>query len=262
MPSTDLALSQDAFNANLLSGVMLATAQTGEGPDDARIRRAAIVEMFRGFDPANPMQSMIACHCVALHFVLNAAMRDAAGCDLDTAMMIRMRASAMSISKVMHQWVSKFERMRLRDAARAAEAASPADRAGEAPSRPRPIAAPAPRGGATISSPVPDPTPTPSQAHPSQVHRSMAHPSLALPRGTAETAGSRPGGMTERTKATLFASASSIAMRMPASPALEMSLPGSSVPPVTMATIASLPNARLIQPTASGTRADGAVAPG
>jgi hypothetical protein len=122
MEPDSLTLSQDAFNAHMLGSVMDATSVPGETPTAARTRCAAIVEMFRTFDAANAMESMIACHCISLQFVLNAAMRDAGNIELDPAVLTRVRASAMTISKTLHLWMSKYEAMHTRNETRAAEA--------------------------------------------------------------------------------------------------------------------------------------------
>lgn len=124
-PST-FALSQDELNAHMLGGVMDATSPPGETAADARTRCAVIVEMFRTFEAANAMESMIACHCVALQFVLSAAMRDAGNTNMDPGQLTRTRASAMAISKTLHLWLSKYESIRTRNETRAAEARQPA----------------------------------------------------------------------------------------------------------------------------------------
>jgi hypothetical protein len=115
-------LSPDAFNAHMIGGVITATGTPGESESAGQTRAAAIVEMFRAFDPADAMESMIACHCITLQFMLNAAMRDAGNLSLDPVVLARMRASAMSISKTLLQWVSKYERLHARNETRAAEA--------------------------------------------------------------------------------------------------------------------------------------------
>jgi hypothetical protein len=80
------------------------------------------------------MESMIACHCITLQFMLNAAMRDAGNISLDPVVLTRLRASAISISKTLLQWVSKYERLHARNEARAAEA-----RKQEVQAKPEPV---------------------------------------------------------------------------------------------------------------------------
>jgi hypothetical protein len=123
MNSNPFILSQDAYNAHMLTGVMDATIPPGETAGECQVRSAAIVEMFRTFEVANAMESMIACHCIMLRFVLDGAMRDANNTKLDPAMLIRMRSSAMSISKTLHLWISKYEKLHARNETRAVEAA-------------------------------------------------------------------------------------------------------------------------------------------
>jgi len=148
MEPDTFTLTQDAFNAHMLGSVMDATGVPGETAAAARARCAAIVEMFRTFSPANAMESMIACHCISLQFVLNAAMRDAGNIELDPAVLTRVRASAMTISKTLHLWMAKYEAMHIRNETRAAEAvkqtARPETPEPPPPARrdqPRPIAA-------------------------------------------------------------------------------------------------------------------------
>jgi hypothetical protein len=115
-------LSPDAYNAHLVCEVIDATAPQGETASAKETRFAMIVETFRAFEPANAMEAMIACHCIALQFVLTAAMRDAGNVNLEPVVLARMRASAMSISKTLHLWLSKFERIHARNETRVAEA--------------------------------------------------------------------------------------------------------------------------------------------
>jgi hypothetical protein len=121
MEPNNLMLSQDAFNAYMLRGVMGATGQPGETTQDAQTRWAAIVEIFRTFEAANPMEAMIACHCISLRFMLDAAMRDAGAPDLDPAMAIRLRASVLAVGKSLHLWMTEFASLHARNEARAVE---------------------------------------------------------------------------------------------------------------------------------------------
>jgi hypothetical protein len=138
MNPSSLTLSPDAFNAQMVGGVITATGTPGESVADGQSRAAAIVEMFRAFDPADAMESMIACHCITLQFVLNAAMRDAGNLSLDPVVLTRMRASAMSISKTLLLWVTKYERIHARNETRAAEVRKQEVQA-EATSKPEPV---------------------------------------------------------------------------------------------------------------------------
>ena len=119
MEPNNLMLSQDAFNAYMLRGVMGANGQPGEPAQDAQTRWAAIVEIFRTFEAANPMEAMIACHCISLRFMLDAAMRDAGAPDLDPAMAIRLRASVLAVGKSLHLWMTEFASLDARNEARA-----------------------------------------------------------------------------------------------------------------------------------------------
>jgi hypothetical protein len=117
------------LSAYLLNGVVEATAPPNETEAAARTRGDAIVEMVCAFDPRDAMETMIACHCVMLQFLLNAAMRDASNVTLEQAVLLKARAGAMSISRTLHQWVTKFEKVRKRNESRAAEAGGAAETA-------------------------------------------------------------------------------------------------------------------------------------
>jgi hypothetical protein len=146
MEPDSLSLSQDEFNAHMLGTVMQTTTVPGETAAEARMRGAAIVEMFRAFDPANAMESMLACHCISLQFVLSAAMSDAANINLDPVMLSRARGSAMALSKTLHMWVSSYQKMHKRNEPRAAETVRTATRpATEIPPPALVAAAPEPR---------------------------------------------------------------------------------------------------------------------
>ena len=112
------SLSEGAFNAHMLSGVMTDTPQPGETADAAETRCAAIVEVFQTFDAANPMETLIACHCISLRYMLAAAMRDAGAVDMEPLLRMRMRASAMAIGKNLHFWLGKFDSLHARNEAR------------------------------------------------------------------------------------------------------------------------------------------------
>jgi hypothetical protein len=109
------------LNAYLLDGVVDATTPPNESEAAAQRRREAIGEMFRAFNPGDGMEAMIACHCITLQFLLNAAMRDAANVNMEAKSLARARAGAMSVSRTLHQWVTKFERVKKRSDARVAE---------------------------------------------------------------------------------------------------------------------------------------------
>ena len=77
------------LNAYLLDGVVNATAAPDETEAAARYRRAAIEEMFRAYAPGDTMQAMIACQCIGLQFMLNAAIRDAGAGHIEPAVVSR-----------------------------------------------------------------------------------------------------------------------------------------------------------------------------
>jgi hypothetical protein len=150
MDPNRLTLAHHEFNAHVLRGVMDATGQPGETAQDAQTRCAAIVEIFRTFEAANPIEAMIACHCILLRFMFEAAMRDANAADQEPAMLIRLRASAMAAGKSLDLWMRNFASLHARNEARAVEA----QRTGQ------------PAGVATEAKP--QPTPTPVQPRPAQ----------------------------------------------------------------------------------------------
>ena len=109
------------LSAYLLNGVVEATAPPNETAADARSRGDAIIEMVRAFDPRDAMETMIACHCVMLQYLLNSAVLDAGNVNLEAAVLIKARAGAVSISRTLHQWVTKIEKVKKRNEASAAE---------------------------------------------------------------------------------------------------------------------------------------------
>jgi hypothetical protein len=122
MEPNRVPLGQGDLNAHMLRDVMDATALPGETAQYAQARCATIVELFRTFEAANPMESMIACHCISLHFLLQAAMRDANAPNLGLALSIRLRASAMATRKSLQLCMADFASIQARNEARAAEA--------------------------------------------------------------------------------------------------------------------------------------------
>jgi hypothetical protein len=118
-----MTLGQDEFNAQMLKGVMDATGPAGETAQGAQMRCATIVEMFRAFEAANALESMIACHCISLHFLLEAALRDANAPNVRLELAMRLRASVMAIRKSLHLCMADFAKLHARNEARAAEVA-------------------------------------------------------------------------------------------------------------------------------------------
>jgi hypothetical protein len=103
--------------------VVEGSAPPNENVAAAQSRGDAIVEMVRAFDPRDSMETMFACHCVMLQFLLHNAMCDASNTRLEPAVLAKTRAGAISVSRTLHQWVTKFEKVRKRNEVHAAEAA-------------------------------------------------------------------------------------------------------------------------------------------
>jgi len=123
MNLSTLALPADPAQTFFLRRVLNATTPAEETETDATTRCGTILEMFHGFGPVNALQAMIACHCISLEFVLNAAMRDACDLRLEPRLMLRARAGGNSLSRGLGQWMAKYEKLKARDEKRAAEAA-------------------------------------------------------------------------------------------------------------------------------------------
>ncbi|MGA3005857.1 MAG: hypothetical protein ABSE20_29505 [Acetobacteraceae bacterium] len=137
----------------LLNGVFEATTPPNESAAVAQSRADAIVEMFHAYDPGDGMEAMLACQCITLQFLLTAAMRDANNTSQEPAAQSKARAGAISASRTLHQWVTKFENARKRNERHAAEAAktrAAAQPAADPPSTPSP------------ANPVPQPAPSPA----------------------------------------------------------------------------------------------------
>jgi hypothetical protein len=125
----------------LLNDVFEATTPPNEAAADAQSRADAIVAMFRAYDPGDGMEAMLACQCITLQFLLKAAMRDANNTSQEPAAQTKARAGAISASRTLHQWVTKFENARKRNELRAAEAAktqAATQQAGDPPAPPTP----------------------------------------------------------------------------------------------------------------------------
>lgn len=176
------------LNAYLLNGVIDATTSPNESEAAARSRSDAILEMVRAFEPRDGMEAMIACHCVMLQFLLNAAMRDAGNIYLEPAVLARNRAGAISISRTLHQWVTKFEKVRKRNEAQAAEAREAAQTtAALVPAaEPAAVKSPAQKSPDAPSTPARQPAPSPAD-------RTAIH--VPLPNGRAATTIPTPGSL-------------------------------------------------------------------
>ncbi len=119
----DLTLSAEACRAHLVRGVIEATARPRETVSDARARAGTIIEMFKGFAPANALEAMIACQCITLQFVAMAAMRDLTMLEGDSKTQLRMRSGTAALNRTLHQWIVLFHTTRKQEKARAAEEA-------------------------------------------------------------------------------------------------------------------------------------------
>jgi hypothetical protein len=154
------------LSAYLLACVIAATTPPGETFADAQSRAGAIAAMLRAYDPGDGMEAMMACQCVMMQFLLNAAMRDANNPHLEPAAQAKARAGAISASRTLHQWVTKFENSRKRNELRAAEAAKAQAAAPAAPPSPP-----------AEDEPVSQPDPSPADRSPA--HRPAPNGQLA-----------------------------------------------------------------------------------
>ncbi len=111
----------------LLNDVFEATTPPDETKAAARSRSDAIAEMMRAYDPRTGMEAMMACQCVMLQFMLKGAMRDASIATGRPEDLAKARAGAITASRALHQWVTKFENTRKRNETLAAEAAKAQD---------------------------------------------------------------------------------------------------------------------------------------
>src|SRR5258708_7476513 len=101
-------------SAYLLSRVVWTTTPPGETATHAQARAEAIAAMLRAYDPRDGMEAMMACQCVMMQFLLTAAMRDASNPHQEPAILTKARAGAISASRTLHQWITKFENSRKR----------------------------------------------------------------------------------------------------------------------------------------------------
>lgn len=178
------------LSAHLLEGVIESSTPPGETSANARSRREAIVAMFEAFNPTDGMQAMFACQCIVLQFLQIGAMREACNTTLDPELANRARISATSISKTLHQWVSKIEKLKHHNEAKAAEAKQAAQQnaaSGVAPAVGPPATMPRPQ-----AAPPPGPGPEPQRQQP-PIHPTAAPPEVTVPRADA-VATARPNG--------------------------------------------------------------------
>ena len=191
MTPTDFTMTPDAHAAHLLDGVRDTTTPPNETPEQAAKRQASIVELFRAYEPADAVQAMIACHCIALEFMLRGAMRDAANTALDPKLLARLRSSATSISKTLHMWMTKLEKLKAKAEARVTEAAKPAQVINQTKSTDPLTDSPAPPPVAPPPPSVPGLTPRPEMPRP----EAARHPGLAaLAAKEAQVTGVKPNG--------------------------------------------------------------------
>ena len=167
----DLTLSFEAYNAHLVRGVIEATAPPRETAADARLRAGTVIEMFKGFAPATALDSMIACQCIALQFVLMAAMRDLTVLDVDVKTQIRMRSTTVSLSRTLQHWIAQGKGMKAGNEAREEGVV-------------RAPAVSVARQTAQTPAPAAQPRPVPVPPHPAAspfTHAARAEPGLAGP---------------------------------------------------------------------------------
>jgi hypothetical protein len=196
----------------LLNRVIDSTTPPNETAAALHLRREAIFEMIRGYEPTDSMEGMLACHCVTLQFLSNKTMRDANDTTLEPARLDRVRAQANSISRTLLQWTTKYENLKKRNEARAAEAkAEPKTATARAAPEPAeanqsppdaPVAPPRPPGSPPEDEPAIQPAPNgrATTVPPRDGSRSVAtaappvnHPSAAEPPGEPSAAGSNGG---------------------------------------------------------------------
>ena len=110
----DMPLTAAACEAWLLRDVIAATAPGAETPEEARLRAAAIVSLYRGFEPATTMEAMLACQAIALRFVVSRAVRDLSACAAGAKILSGMRAQTNALSKTEAAVMTRFERLKAR----------------------------------------------------------------------------------------------------------------------------------------------------
>lgn len=169
----DLLLSPLAYNAHLLRGVIASTAPAAESPDEARTRAAAIIEMFKAMEPVTPLESLHACHCIALRLVLPGAIRAVASGHDDPRVHIRQQATLAALTRVTQTAEARYAKLQTRGEAQgaaAAEAAAKEEAKAEksekspesaAPSSPALAEPPAPQPAMAMEKPGPQPPPMP-----------------------------------------------------------------------------------------------------
>jgi hypothetical protein len=130
---------------------------------------------------------MIVSHCIMLQFIQIGAMRAANNTDLAPALLARLRAGAVSVSRTLLHWVTKLERLKRRNEARDKEVR-------EAAAKTQTAATPAPEPA--TQRPPNAPVAPPHQPHPSPpIQTPVANGRAASPAGgppPVMAAGPRP----------------------------------------------------------------------
>ena len=119
-------LSFEAYLAYTLTAIVTATAAPDETPAQRDLRSAAIAALFAGFAPADPVEALIVSQCITTQFMLDAAHRDLARPGIDPKLQARMRAGAVTMSRLLHMWVSQRDKLRARARPAKQQAAKPA----------------------------------------------------------------------------------------------------------------------------------------
>ena len=128
-------LSFEAYLAYTLTAIVTATATPDETPAQRDLRSAAIAALFAGFAPADPVEALIVSQCITTQFMLDAAHRDLARPGIDPKLQARMRSGAVTMSRLLHMWVSQRDKLRAR-ARPAKQQAAPAPKPASPPERP------------------------------------------------------------------------------------------------------------------------------
>ena len=119
-------LSFEAYLAYTLTAIVTATAAPDETPAQRDLRSAAIAALFASFAPADPVEALIVSQCITTQFMLDGAHRDLARPGIDPKLQARMRAGAVTMSRLLHMWVSQRDKLRARARPAKQQAAKPA----------------------------------------------------------------------------------------------------------------------------------------
>ena len=128
MSLDDLTFAPEAFQVALIKSIIAATAVPDETETEVQIRAAAIIDMFKCYDPADTIEAITASHCVTLHFLLLTAMRAIGAAASDPKASHQAQSRVLSLARTLRAFTRDLQVMK-KERAKQEELAEPSDSA-------------------------------------------------------------------------------------------------------------------------------------